>query len=173
MIKFELLADLEDEASGAQIVFDGCECLGAANLRGTGFAAKDVEVRRLTARIGGVQHQADVNVTGLAGFLFAKCAAAYSRRKPKDWYDIAFVLLHNDHGGPEQAARCVLELFRDDIELVRSALGDLRANFAAPGAQGPDAYASQMLVDHTALDGATLRADAVLAVGTWCDVLLV
>ena len=35
-----------------------------------------------------------VNVTGLAGFLLAKTAAAYGRHKAKDYYDIAFVLLH-------------------------------------------------------------------------------
>lgn len=172
VIKFELLADLEDQASGAQIVFDGCESLGAANLRGTGFAARDVEVRRLRARIGGVWHEAEVYVTGLAGFLLAKCAAAYSRRKPKDWYDIAFVLLHNDQGGPEQAALRALGLFRGDIDLLRSSLGDLRANFADPRAQGPVAYAEQLLVDHPDLDGAALRADAVLAVGAWCGALV-
>ena len=168
VIKFELLADLEDQASGAQITFNGCESLGAANLRGTGFAAKDVEVRTLSAKIGGVQHDAEVNVTGLSGFLLAKCAAAYSRRKTKDWYDIAFVLLHNDDGGPQQAAQRVLELFRDDLVMIRSALGDLQANFAAPDAQGPEAYASQMLVDHPDFDGTALRADAVVAVGTFC-----
>lgn len=168
VIKFELLADLEDQASDAQIVFDGCESLGAANLRGTGFAAKDIEVRRLAAKTGGVRHIAEVNITGLAGFLLAKCAAAYSRRKTKDWYDIAFVLLHNDQGGPEEAAQRVLDLFRDDVGLVRSALGDLQANFSDPRAQGPEAYADQMLVDHPELDGTTLRADAVLAVGAFC-----
>ncbi|HWO17383.1 MAG TPA: hypothetical protein VNO30_01360 [Kofleriaceae bacterium] len=47
---------------------------------------------------------------------------------------------------------------------VRTALDDLAANFEAPGTQGPRAYASQMLVDHPELDGATLQADAVLAV---------
>jgi len=35
----------------------------------------------------------EVSVAGIAGVLLAKTAAAYSRRKPKDWYDIAFVLL--------------------------------------------------------------------------------
>ncbi len=51
VVKFELLADLPDQAAGAEIVFAGCESLGAANLRGTGFAARDVEVRQLTAKV--------------------------------------------------------------------------------------------------------------------------
>lgn len=159
VIKFELLADLEDQPSDAQIVFDECTSLGAANLRGTGFAAKDIEVRSLTAKIGGVRHDVEVNVTGLAGFLLAKCAAAHSRRMRKDWYDIAFVLLNNDLGGPEAAAGRVLDLFRDDLGTLHSALRDLQANFANPRAQGPEAYANQMLVNHPELDGATLRGN--------------
>lgn len=171
VVKFELLADLPDQAAGAEIVFDGCESLGAANLRGTGFAARDVEVRQLTAKVQGVVQVAEVQVTGLAGFLLAKCAAAHSRRKRKDWYDLAFVLLHNDHGGPDAAAARVLDLFRDDLRALRTSLDDLQANFADPRAQGPEAYADQMLVDHPDLDGATLRADAVLAIGAFCGAL--
>jgi hypothetical protein len=41
-----------------------------------------------------VGRQAEINVTGLAGFLLAKMAAAHGRLKAKDWYDIAFVLLN-------------------------------------------------------------------------------
>jgi hypothetical protein len=114
---------------------------------------------------------AEVQVTGLAGFLLAKCAAAFSRRKRKDWYDLAFVLLHNDHGGPDAAAARVLDLFRDDLRALRTSLDDLQANFADPRAQGPEAYADQMLVDHPDLDAATLRADAVLAIGAFCGAL--
>lgn len=171
VIKFELLADLEDRPADEQFKFSECESLGAANLRGTGFAARDIDVRRLTAKIGGVRHLVEVNVTGLAGFLLAKCAAAYSRRKRKDWYDIVFVLLHNDLGGPEQAAQQVLGKFRGDLGALRSALGDLQANFADPRAQGPEAYADQMLADAPELDVATLRADGVVAVRTFCELV--
>jgi hypothetical protein len=134
--------------------------LGAANLRGTGYATRDVEVRTLTARIRGDQRPVDVNATGLAGFLLAKCAAAKSRRQPKDWYDIAFVLQHNDNGGPEAAARAVLEKFGVEARTFRTALDDLLANFADRDAQGPQAYARQMLIDHPELERATLLADA-------------
>jgi hypothetical protein len=171
IVKFELLADLQDKPAGSEIHFDSCEKLGAANLRGTGFAARDVVVRDMTAKIGGVRYTVGVKVTGLAGFLLAKTAAAYSRRKPKDWYDIAFVLLHNDAGGPPAAAAAVKAQFSADLALVRTALEDLAANFANAGAQGPQAYISQMLVDHPDLDRATLAADAVVAVGEFCDAL--
>lgn len=91
-------------------MFNECDNLGAANLRGTGFAARDIEIHELRARLGGTEHVVEVNITGLAGFLLAKAAAAHSRRKPKDWYDIAFVLLHNDDGGLIAAANRVLAI---------------------------------------------------------------
>ena len=148
MIKFELLADLDDQPAGATVVFDGCNDLGAANLRGTGFAVHDVEVRQLRVRVGGDELVADINVTGLGGFLMAKCAAAYSRRKPKDWYDIAYVLLHNDAGGVEAAAQIVLTRFGSRLTSVRTALDDLRDNFADVAAQGAVANADEMSANY-------------------------
>ena len=164
VVKFELLADLRDKPAVATIKFDECENLGAINLRGTGFASRDAEVRDLTARIGGVIYDVQVRVAGLAGFLLAKAAAAYSRRAPKDWYDMAFVLLHNDAGGPTAAATQVRALFADDLRAVHTALDDLRANFDGPAAQGSRAYAAQMRVDHPELDPVGLAADASVAV---------
>lgn len=49
IVKFELLADLDSVASDATVTFEGCDQLGAANLRGTGYATRDVEVKTLTA----------------------------------------------------------------------------------------------------------------------------
>ena len=164
VIKFELLADLPDQRANATIRFTGADQLGAANLRGTSFASRDVEVQRLSAVLDGVPVHVEMNVTGLAGFLVAKIEAAYSRRQPKDWYDIAFVLRHNDRGGPEAAADAVLSRFSDDLNALRPAIADLGANFADVDAQGPDAYASQVTFDHPDLNSATARADAVLAV---------
>ncbi|HAP74810.1 MAG TPA: hypothetical protein DCR14_01855 [Acidimicrobiaceae bacterium] len=171
MIKFELLADLDDQPAGATVVFDGCNDLGAANLRGTGFAVRDIEVRQLRARVGGVEQIAEINVTGLGGFLMAKCAAAHSRRKPKDWYDIAYVLLHNDAGGVEAAADIVLARFGSELAAVRTALDDLRDNFADVAAQGAVAYADEMLGNHPDLEHRALLADGVTAVGEFHGIL--
>lgn len=88
VVKFELLADQSDAMSGDILVFDECDELGAVNLRGTGFASRDVTTRQLTARVGDLRRTVEVNVAGLAGFLMAKAAAARERRKPKDWYDM-------------------------------------------------------------------------------------
>jgi hypothetical protein len=168
IVRFELLADLDTAPAGASVRFDGCDSLGAANLRGTGFASRDLTTRQLRARVGGVEHVAETYVTGLAGFLLAKCAAAHSRRQEKDWYDIAFVLLHNDVGGPEAAAQAVLDRFGGQLGSVQTALADLAANFANIKAQGPQAYARQMAIDHPEITRATALADAVVAVQAFC-----
>lgn len=170
VVKFELLADLTDHAAGDTIHFDGCSQLGAVNLRGTGFAARDIETRKLKAKVGGIPYEVEVNVTGLAGFLLAKTAAAHSRRKPKDWYDVAFVLLNNDFGGVAAAAARVRKIFGQDLALMKTALDDLAANFQI-GAQGPDAYSEQMRIDHPEMEARQLRADAVLAVTEFYDAL--
>jgi hypothetical protein len=169
VVKFELLADLASAAAETTIRFEECDRLGAANLRGTGYATRDVEVRTLSARIGGDQRTVEVNVTGLAGFLLAKCAAARSRRQAKDWYDIAFVLQHNDIGGPQAAAKAVREKFGAETRAFRTGLDDLLANFADRDAQGPRAYAGQMLIDHPELERTTLLADAVVSVQAFFD----
>jgi len=172
-VMFELLTDLEDQPGEATVVFDDCDTLGAVNLRGSRFASRDLEVRSITARVGDDRRTVEINVAGLAGFLLAKNSAARTRRKPKDWYDLAFVLLHNDEGGSEAAARSVLSKFENDLPgAPTTALRELRANFVDSKAQGARAYVAQMLVDHPESDHATLSAEAVTAVDVFCGLLL-
>jgi hypothetical protein len=170
--EFVLMGGLMPEylcaGSGEILQFKECDTLGAVNLRGTGFAPRDVVTRRLTARGGDLKRTVEISVTGLAGFLMAKSAAARERRKPKDWYDIAFVLLHNDAGGPEEAAKAILARFPGElVGGTRTALDDLAANFMDTGSQGSQAYADQMRVDYPDLDLAATIADAVVAVKTF------
>lgn len=173
IIKFELLADLHDQPNEAVVEFDECEQLGAVNLRGTGYASKDTVVHKIGANDHGTLRQAEINVTGLAGFLLAKMAAAQGRRKAKDWYDIAFVLLNNDHGSPAVAAERVTEVFGQSIiDAIRTQVLDLQANFADVDAQGTVAYVSQITLDHPELDQDVAAADAQLAVAAFTDDLL-
>jgi hypothetical protein len=167
VVKFELLAD--DDSQPAEVVFKFNDCaeLGAVNLRGTGFASRDVVVRKMRGEVDGAMREVDVNVTGLAGFLLAKAAAARARGKRKDWYDVAFVLLHNNEGGVEAAAQAVLAKFKRDLSAMRRTLDELESNFRGPSDQGAEAYAEQMRLDHPDRDEATLRADAVLAVASF------
>jgi len=171
-VKFELLADLDNEANEATVRFDDCDRLGAVNLRGTRYAARDVTLRTLTAKVGDDVWEVEIRMTGVAGFLLAKCAAAHSRGKRKDWYDIAFVLLHNDLAGPTEAARAVIEAFgHAALGASRTALAELSANFANPQSQGAIAYAEQFVINHADYAPSRARADAVAAVGEFCDAL--
>jgi hypothetical protein len=172
VVKFELLADLGNLASLETFTFDECKELGAVNLRGTGFASRDVEVHEISARVADLRRTVEINVVGLAGFLLAKAAAAHGRAKPKDWYDIAFVLLHNTAGGPGAAAAAVLQTFPSDLGgSTRTSLDELRANFSSPDDQGSRAYSSQMNLDHPDQAIVTLAADAVAAVNEFYDAL--
>lgn len=103
--------------------------------------------------------------------IMAKCAAAHGRRKPKDWYDIAYVLLHNDAGGVDAAAAAVRTRFGSELGSLRTALDDLRDNFAAVTAQGAAAYADEVIGNHPELDRRTLLADASIAVGWFHEII--
>jgi len=169
-VTFDLLADQENFSANEILLFDGCDHLGAANLRGTGYAALDTEVRLLCAVDEGHTRELHVRIAGLAGFLLAKVAAAHGRSKPKDWYDIAFVLIHNDYGGVEAAIDRVLNVFPDVLSgSGKTWLRELRANFEDTDSQGVDAYVTQMVLDHPELDPITLSGDARLAVSQFCE----
>jgi hypothetical protein len=171
IVRVEFLADLDHVPANATVLFEECDRLGAANLRGTGFAAVDNEILRLTAETAGQQTTVAVRVARLAGYLLAKIHAAYGRRAPKDWYDIAFVLLHTP-GGPTAAGAAVGELLASQrASATGSALDDLAANFADESAQGPTAFAEAMLRLYPELDWDTLTADAVTAVSMFLRLL--
>jgi hypothetical protein len=165
VVKAEFLADLDDVPNQATVNFDGCDQLGAVNLRGTGFATRDWQLRPLTAPGPNGAVNVELRVAGLAGYLLAKTHAAYRRRATKDWYDLAYVLIHNDAGGPRRAATAVIDRFAADITgETRTALDDLASNFAGPDAQAPQAYAETMLDLHPEHDWDLLTNDAVTAV---------
>jgi hypothetical protein len=175
VIKFELLADLDDQPQSANVHFEQTDKLGAVNLRGTGYASKDYAPRTLVAYDQGARVTAEVNVTGLAGFLLAKTAAAYGRHKAKDYYDIAFVLLHHneifDESRPLDPADVVLQRLGVPIEL-RTAIEDLAANFSDDRAQGVAAYVEQLLINNPNLDAATAATDARLVVAAFTGTML-
>lgn len=169
VVKFELLADQQDQPANRVITFDSCEALGAANIRGTSYAARDTREMPLAAEVDGVTRTVTIHVTGLGGFLLAKVGAAKSRSKPRDWYDIAYVLLHNDHR--VDGADAVLAAF-GPVPQERTPLLDLRANFADDNCQGTRAYVDQATLDDPELDPAVAGADAILAVRAFCATLL-
>lgn len=63
--------------------------------------------------------------------------------------------------------------FDHDLTGIRTALDDLAANFATPGAQGPQAYVAQMTIDHPELEPKMLATDAVVGLEEFLLVLSV
>jgi hypothetical protein len=172
MIKFELLADLDDVPAEVDVQFDDCDHLGAVNLRGTGFAAQDFRLRRFSAVLDNEQVAVGIRVASIAGYLLAKIHAARSRRLPKDFYDIAFVLLHHDLENIDNAARAVVASFPEQpVGSTLTALDELRSNFTHTSDQGPTAYAEQMTSEHPDLVWNQLALDAVRAVNDFADEL--
>lgn len=74
------------------------------------------------------------------------------------------MLLHNDAGGYEAAARAVLDKFEHDLRGVRKALDDLRDNFGDIDAQGTPAYADEMQRNHEHLDRRDLLSEGLVTV---------
>jgi len=165
VVKVEFLADLDDVQDLQVVTFKECRTLGAVNLRGTRFAAQDWELRTITADLSGEVTSIKLQVATLPAYLLAKTHAAHGRGLPKDWYDIAYVLLHNDEGGPVPAARRVRGRFGEAlVGSTATALNELLANFANVMAQGSRAYATTMCGLYPDLDDAVLANDAVAAV---------
>lgn len=168
VVKAEFLADLDDAPAQTTITFKDCETLGAVNLRGTGFASQAWELRSITASIDGCAVTVDLRVATLPGYLLAKIHAAYARTLEKDWYDVAYVLIHNDAGGPTAAAAQVNDRFGAAlVGQTATALTELSANFSDERAQGTTAYVETMLELYPELDGDVLANNAVAAVAAF------
>jgi hypothetical protein len=168
VVKIEFLADLDSAPGQATLNFVGCTSLGAVNLRGTGFAARDWQLRSFDADLDGQPTTLEVRVATLPAYLLAKTHAAYGRGIEKDWYDIAYVVLHNDDGGPDAAAEQVRSVFAADlVGQTATAVGELAANFTDDNAQGSIAYAQTMFNLYPDLDPDVLANDAAAGIAAF------
>lgn len=166
VVKLEFLCDLPDQREGEIIRPRGCTVLAAANLRGTGYVARDFNWQELTGRLAdGTEGTTRVRFAGLQGYLLSKCVAVRTRAATKDYYDFAYVLLHNRAGGPEQVAQQLLEgNFANDLSALRSTFLEIQARYTKTSDDGPSGYAEQTLQVEPEADDGGLRADAVDAV---------
>lgn len=166
-IKMEFLCDLETAREHDIVPIQGCDELRAQNLRGTGYVAEDWAWEPLQAVLpSGQKTQVLARFARLGGYLLSKLVAARTRGADKDFYDLAYVLLHNRAGGPREAAGVLLAgHLRDSLVVLRSTLIEIRERFRASNAVGPEGFATQSLILDPELDEAELRADAVAAVG--------
>lgn len=80
-------------------------------------------------------------------------------------------MLHNDPGGPTEAANAVVERFHGELPGLKTPLDDLAANFTDPDSQGPKAYSDQYSIEHPELEISTVKADAIVAVEKFIEIL--
>lgn len=141
----------------------GCTQLTAANLRGTGYVARDFAWEELSGELAdGTAVTIRVRLAALQGYLLSKCVAVRTRAAAKDYYDLAYVLLHNRAGGPEQAAHELLGgRLADVLPALRSTFLEVQARYTQTSDAGPSAYADQALQVEPEANESELRADAV------------
>ncbi len=161
LVKIEFLCDLGDQPAESIVTPKGCLALRAVNLRGTGNVEHDYRDMTLHGPDGDVH----VRYAGLAGYLLSKAAAARTRGADKDYYDLAYVLLHNDAGGPTAAAAVInAGTLREALPGMATTFAELSERFRDDRAQGPRAYAQESLKVTPDEDAALLAADAAAAV---------
>lgn len=171
-VKVEFLCDLEDQPAGATILLPGCTRVKAANLRGTGFVARDWVEETIERTVDGKTVVRRARFVGLQGYMMAKSYAARYRGEEKDYYDLVHVLLFNRAGGPEQAATKLTQgQFGDDVRAARSVFREIEARFTDTSAYGAQSYARQALRVQPEADGAQLAQDAVGAIAEFITTL--
>lgn len=88
-VRLEFLCDLPEHREKEIIRPRGCSALTAANLRGTGYVARDFAWEELSGELAdGTQVTVRVRFAGLEGYLLSKCVAARTRAATKDYYDV-------------------------------------------------------------------------------------
>ena len=168
LVKIEFLCDLDDQPAEAVVTPAGCRALRAVNLRGTGNVEHDHREITLDGPDGPVR----VRIAGLAGYLLSKSAAARTRGAAKDYYDLAYVLLHNHAGGPATAAAVInASTLQPALAGMASTFIELRERFRNDRAVGPQAFARESLNVTPDADARLLAADAAAAVNEFLDAL--
>jgi hypothetical protein len=171
-VRIEFLCDHEDRLAGETILLPGCRRVKAANLRGTGFVARDWVEEQIERTADDVTRARRARFAGLEGYLMAKSYAARYRGQDKDYYDLVHVLLYNRAGGPEQAGQLLAGgKFANDVKAARSTFGEIEARFADAAAFGPQSYAKQALRVQPEADAAQLAQDAVGAIAEFIAAL--
>ncbi len=165
-VRIEFLCDLSQYREGESVRPNGSRHLGAANLRGTGYVAHDFQWEEITGELAnGTEAQVSVRFAGLQGYLLSKCVALRSRAATKDYYDLAYVLLHNRAGGPEDAAQALRDgQLSNALDPLKSTFLEVRERYRSPSDIGPRSYAEQAIQVDPQTPEIELRVDAVDAV---------
>lgn len=144
--------------------------LSALALEAGELLTRDVDVVTQIVELpqGRGQYEASIRVTGPLAFLVAKTDALRDRDKPKDAYDIVW-LIESWPGGPASAARAFGQrpAYRD--EQVSVAMRHLGEMFADPGRVGARSYARFVATNLT--EEPVLERRAVGAIAEFIEAL--
>lgn len=166
LVRLDVLCDAPD-SPGQELALPGASNVAAQNIAGPAPAltqpvARTLPVPAEEAAIVGRPAGAPVQVrfASLGGYIHAKAAAVHHRREPRDFYDFAYVLLHNSAVGPAAAVGAALAAMPDHPHsdhraTLRSALSALSSE------DGANHYARQRRLDGDETDEAVLAQDAV------------
>ena len=86
-VQMEFVCDRDDLPAGAEITLPRCSTLRVANLRGTGFVARDNSPEEITGTIDGATVSRVARFAGAQGYVLAKACALRDRQAAKDCYD--------------------------------------------------------------------------------------
>lgn len=171
-VEIEFLCDLADQPEGVTVSLPGCLRLRAANLRGTGFVARDWVQGLIVRVVDGETVTYQARYAGLEGYLLAKSYATRHRGAEKDYYDLVHVLLYNRAGGPAQAgSQLASGQFADDVRAARNLFREIEARFSEPSDYAAQSYTSQALRVNPEADPAQLAQDAVGAIAEFIATL--
>ena len=140
----------------------------ARKARGADLVFKDTVVRTLKAEIpGGGINEVSVKIAGAVPFIVMKGMALWTRKKPKDAYDIFYVV--ENYPGGMNALLEAFEAFKSH-GLVIEALGKIRAKFQSPEYIGPAWVADfQAIQDPEEVE--RVKRDAFEKISTFLDKL--
>lgn len=176
IVVLELLGDAETAAPGT--VFRpkvkppaGAGSVGLLCVRGTDLVFRDpLPVNRDILLLDGARSQVGFQVANLTSFTALKADAYLDRRKPKDAYDLVYVLRWWD-GGPQAAAAAVAMSPIAGDPFVVSALSRVRGDFADSNRAGASDYATLAAAGGTVEETIRARNEAVLVVRQFMEAL--
>jgi len=169
VVVLELLGDMEDVEPGT--VFRpkvappaGAGGVGLLCVRGLELAFRDsITITRDLQLLDGAYSEVDLQVANLAPFVALKADAYLDRRKPKDAYDLVYVLRWWK-GGPEAAAAAVAASPVASDPFLASAVSRVAGDFSESNRVGAADYASLAAPSGTAAEMAQARNEAVLVI---------
>jgi len=177
-VVLEFLGDSQDATPGT--VFRprvmppaGAGGVGLLCVRGVELAFRDtLTISRDVLLLDGARSRVEFQVANLAPFVALKADAYLDRRKPKDAYDLVYVLRWWQ-GGPEAAAAAVTSSPVAREPFVTSAISRVLGDFAAPDKAGAIDYASLRASGGTETEITLARNEAALVIRQLAEALRV